>query len=185
MAAAWAEAGADIALVGTPGSQERLEPITDALASRYGVKTAALYCDVSDADQVASMKTQLLESMGTIDLALINAGICLPKDDLDAAPETWRRPLDVNLTGAYLTAQAAYDIMRDHGHGGSIVMVSSISGHFAKFAAGGPAPNAAYGAAKRVCFSIPAIWRPHWRPMASGSTRFPLRISGRAFTKAS
>lgn len=148
VAAAWAEAGADIALVGTPGSQGRLEPLVQTLASRYPVQITALYCDVSDEVQVVKLKDDLLHQMGTIDLALINAGVCLPHDDLDVTPQTWRRTMDVDLTGTYLTSQVAYEIMREHRHGGSILMVSSISGHFAKFVAGGPAPNAAYGAAK-------------------------------------
>ena len=47
VAAAWAEAGADVALVDIPSSKERLEPLCKEMSERYGVKIIPLYCDVS------------------------------------------------------------------------------------------------------------------------------------------
>ena len=41
IATAWAEAGADVALVGTPTSQERLAPLAEEMSKRYGVKTVS------------------------------------------------------------------------------------------------------------------------------------------------
>lgn len=147
-AAAWAEAGADVALVDIPASKDRLEALAKEMSERYGVKIVPMYCDVSDKAQVDALEENLIQTMGTIDIAHINAGVCLPGDDLDVSYETWKKTIDIDLTGAYLTAQVAQHIMRKHNHGGSIIMTSSLSGYNANFLGGGPTPVAAYGTAK-------------------------------------
>ena len=55
-AAAWAEAGADVALVDIPSSKERLEPLAKEMSERYGVKIVPMYCDVSDKAQVDELE---------------------------------------------------------------------------------------------------------------------------------
>lgn len=148
IAAAWAEAGADVALVGKPGSQDRLEPLAREMEKRYGVKIVPLYCDVSDKAQTEKLEQDLVRELGTIDIAAINAGICLGGDDVDVPYKTWKKVIEVDLHGAYLTAQIAQHIMRRHHHGGSIVITSSKSAYHANFIGGGPAPSCAYGTAK-------------------------------------
>ncbi|WP_432990192.1 SDR family NAD(P)-dependent oxidoreductase [Dactylosporangium sp. CA-233914] len=46
---------------------------------------------------------------------------------VDLEPETWRRVLDINLTGPMLFARAALPVMRDHGRG-ALVHIASIAG---------------------------------------------------------
>lgn len=147
-AAAWAEAGADVALIDIPAAKERLDDLAKTMSERFGVKVIPFLCDVSSKEQVDELKKQLLEQMGTIDMAHINAGVCLMGDDVDVPYNVWKKTIDINLTGAYLTAQIAHQIMREHGHGGSIIMTSSLSGYNANFMAGGPTPVAAYGTSK-------------------------------------
>ena len=62
----------------------------------------------------------------------IGAGETLVDQGLDA----WRRVLDTNLTGTWLTMRAVARVMIDAGRGGSIVAVSSISGTVADRAMG-------------------------------------------------
>ena len=50
---------------------------------------------------------------------------------LDATHADWRRVIDTNLTGTWLTMRAVARAMVDAGTGGSIVAVSSISGTIA------------------------------------------------------
>lgn len=147
-AAAWAEAGAEVALIDIPAAKERLDDLAQTMSQRYGVNVKPFICDVSSKDQVDELKKQLLEKMGTIDMAHINAGVCMMGDDVDVPYDVWKKTIDINLTGAYLTAQVAHQIMREHGHGGSIIMTSSLSGYNANFMAGGPTPVAAYGTSK-------------------------------------
>jgi NAD(P)-dependent dehydrogenase (short-subunit alcohol dehydrogenase family) len=58
-----------------------------------------------------------------------NAGIWHPEEFLDVTEESYRRMLDVNLTGAYFGSQAAAARMVE-GDGGCIINVSSIAGLF-------------------------------------------------------
>lgn len=128
--------------------QLRSKTLAAELSARYGVKAAALCCDVTDKAQVDALKDGLLRELGTIDLAHSNAGVCLPGDDVDVPYETWKRVIDVDLNGAFLTAQLAHQIMRAHGHGGSIILTSSLSAFNANYMAGSPSPVCAYGSAK-------------------------------------
>ncbi len=148
VAAAWLEAGAEVALVDIPSQKEKLEAIVDDLNKRYSGRCIASYCDVSDPQSVTNLKEVLLESFDTIDLAFINAGINVPGDNLDISYDNWSKTIAVNLTGAQLTAQIAHEIMRDHNHGGSIILVSSISGDNVNLMVGGPTENFAYSASK-------------------------------------
>ncbi|MEI4485195.1 SDR family oxidoreductase [Frigidibacter sp. MR17.14] len=68
---------------------------------------------------------------GRIDLVFNNAGINAPDvafEDLE--PETWRNVVDVNLTGSFLIAQAAFRMMKDQiPQGGRIINNGSVSAH--------------------------------------------------------
>ena len=169
-AAAWAEAGADVALIDIPTSREALEPLAEELSKRYGVKVVPIYCDVSDKAQVDAMRETLIKELGTVDIAHINAGICLKGDNVDVPYETWKRVIDVDLNGAFLTAQAAAQIMREHGHGGSIIITSSLSGCNANFMNGGPTPVCAYGTAKAGISQMA-------RYMGAGLAPFGIRVN--------
>ena len=63
--------------------------------------------------------------LGSIDHAVINAGVAGAGTIADLSFEEWRRILSVNLDGAFLSLQAAMKAIRD---GGSIVAVASAAG---------------------------------------------------------
>ena len=153
-AAAWAENGADVALVDLPRTKERLEPLCKEMSERYGVRVIPIYCDVSDPESVKAMKEELLDKFGDIDLAYVNAGICMSGDDVNVPYETWKKTMEVNLNGIYLCAMAAKEIMIEKGHGGSIVMTSSLSGFSANNAYGNPTPVCAYGTSKAGVYEL-------------------------------
>lgn len=89
--------------------------------------TLALEADVADATAVADAVRQAQQRFGRIDALVNNAGIAIFKPLLEVTPQDWRRVMDVNLTGPFLTVQAVAPLMRDQG-GGAIVNVTSISG---------------------------------------------------------
>lgn len=153
-AAAWAENGADVALVDLPRTKERLEPLCKEMSEKYGVRVIPIYCDVSDPESVKAMKEELLDKFGDIDLAYVNAGICMSGDDVNVPYETWKKTMEVNLNGIYLCAMAAKEIMIEKGHGGSIVMTSSLSGFSANNAYGNPTPVCAYGTSKAGVYEL-------------------------------
>jgi NAD(P)-dependent dehydrogenase (short-subunit alcohol dehydrogenase family) len=89
-------------------------------------KTLALHCDVSDAERVPRMLTQVGERFGRLDALVNNAGIAIFRPLLETTLEDWTRTLAVNLTGPFICTQAAVPLMRDSG-GGSVVNITSTS----------------------------------------------------------
>lgn len=83
--------------------------------------------DVTDPDAIGGAIRVGAEQLGRLDIAVCNAGVFEPVAFLDIGLDSWNRHLAVNLTGVFLTAQAAAREMVSRGHGGSIVVVTSIS----------------------------------------------------------
>ncbi len=105
----------------------------DALADTAGDATGALIlpCDVTDADAVTDAFVTVARSWGRLDVLFNNAGTGLGSqliDDMDVAE--FRRVVDVNVTGMFLCARAAFGLMRRQDPmGGRIINNGSISAH--------------------------------------------------------
>ncbi|MGM9513058.1 SDR family oxidoreductase [Roseateles sp. DB2] len=103
-------------------------------------------CNVADAGAVKALFAEIERHFGRLDLLFNNAGVsapALPVDELSF--EQWQAVVDVNLTGSFLCAQAAFGLMkRQQPRGGRIVNNGSISAH-------APRPNSApYTATKHA-----------------------------------
>lgn len=110
-------------------------------ASMLPVKT-----DVTQADSVAQLFRSAVDAFGRVDLLFNNAGTTAPPALFeDITVEQWQAVVAVNLTGAFLVAQAAYRVMKDQTpQGGRIINNGSISAHM-------PRPNSApYTATKHA-----------------------------------
>ena len=99
-----------------------------AQTTASGIGGRAYPADVSDPDAVRRMIGQIAADLGGLHILVNNAGIEPKAPILDMAVEDWRRTLDVNLSAAFYTSQAAGRVMRDAG-GGVIVNIASIAGH--------------------------------------------------------
>ncbi|MBN9449839.1 MAG: SDR family oxidoreductase, partial [Bosea sp.] len=89
--------------------------------------TLSLVCDVADPAGVAAAVDATVERFDRLDALVNNAGTAVFKPLLETTHQEWQRVLDVNLTGPFLTTQAAAPAMADNG-GGAIVNITSISG---------------------------------------------------------
>jgi L-rhamnose 1-dehydrogenase len=83
--------------------------------------------DVASKPEVEAMFERVVNTFGSLDILLNNAGICPFHDFLSMPEELWDRVHDVNLKGVFLCSQAAGKIMVDQGRGGRIISISSIS----------------------------------------------------------
>ncbi|MFI0591509.1 SDR family oxidoreductase [Streptomyces griseus] len=127
VALALAQAGWSLALAG-----RRAEPLAETAAAAGDTEALCVTTDVTDADEVAALFTAARDRFGRLDLLFNNAGTFgpggVPLEEL--AAEDWRAVVDVNLTGAFLCAQAAYRLMKEQDpQGGRIINNGSISAH--------------------------------------------------------
>ena len=126
--------------------------MTRAKRTAAGIEAAAgiavpFQADVADPAQCEAQVAETVSSFGKIDILVNNAGISMHKLALDTTLEDWNRVLGINLTGSWLTAQAAARRMVDAG-GGRIIQIGSISGQR------GNMGGAAYGASKAASMHI-------------------------------
>jgi NAD(P)-dependent dehydrogenase (short-subunit alcohol dehydrogenase family) len=137
-----AERGARVAVVDVDAAGA--ESVA-AEARRRGAPAAlAMGADVRVDDEVRAAVARCEAELGTPTAVLANAGIEVNAPAHELPLEDWARVLDVNLTGAFLTARHAIARMLDAGTGGSVVCTSSPAA-FVGFAGGG---NSAYAASK-------------------------------------
>ncbi len=73
--------------------------------------------NVTVAAEIEGAFARMEEAWGGVDVAHANAGISANKPTIELTEEEWRRTIDVNLTGAFLTAQAAGRRMLKQGSG--------------------------------------------------------------------
>jgi len=126
VAEAYLQAGAQVAIAAR--HSEALENIAAELASA-GSRVLPVCCDVTQPDQVSRMLDQITEELGGVDIAVCNAGIITVNAVLDMSLEEFQSIQDTNVTGVFLTAQAAARQMVRQGHGGVIITTASMSGH--------------------------------------------------------
>jgi len=118
------EAGASVVVADLdPIAGERA---AEALGAARADSAVAVCSDVSDPESVQEMVRTAVESFGSLDILVNNAGIypMVPMADVDV--ETFRRVIDVNLTGLFLCTKAASARMIAQGKGGRIVNITSI-----------------------------------------------------------
>lgn len=84
--------------------------------------------DVSDFDQVQALVSTVVETDGTLDVMVNNAGVFDGFCDVqETTPELWRRVIDINLTGTFHGCKAAAGVMIGQRRG-RIINIGSIAG---------------------------------------------------------
>jgi len=107
------------------GASEEMEAIAASLRSEGGA-ASTFVCDVRDYDQVKAMAKHAVDTHGSLDIWVNNAGIgYIMKPLLEVSPDDWRAVIDVNLTGAFFGLKAAAEVMVAQGRGGRIVNIAS------------------------------------------------------------
>lgn len=124
-ALAFAGAGWNVAVVG-----RRKSALEETVSATDGT-TLVLPCDVSDADAVDDAFAKTVQRFGRLDAIFNNAGAGTPPMTIDElSVEEWKTVVDVNLTGSFLCARAAFRQMRAQDpQGGRIINNGSISAH--------------------------------------------------------
>jgi len=130
------KAGYSVALAG-----RRSEPLQAVVAEAKALgfdRALAVATDVSKPDSVAALFEHTRQQFGRVDVLFNNAGVGLPAGGFDELTfEQWQNVVNINLTGSFLCAQAAFRVMKAQSpQGGRIINNGSISAH-------APRPNSA------------------------------------------
>jgi NAD(P)-dependent dehydrogenase (short-subunit alcohol dehydrogenase family) len=139
IASALAREGATIAIGDI--NAEAANAAADKLKAA-GAQAHGFALNVADARSVEGMMRDIVTQLGRLDILVNNAGVGGNTPFLETTLENWNRIISINLTGAFIVAQACAKQMGAQGHGGKIINIASLSGQR------GGNGRAAYGSAK-------------------------------------
>ena len=154
-AKAVAEAGADVAIVDIDIVVAK--ETAQKLSKETGRKFIAIQTDVTNPVSVDLMMKTILIEFGRVDVAFCNAGICANSPAEEMSYETWKKIIDVNLNGMFLTNIAVGKQMLKQGYG-SIINTASMSAHIVNV----PQPQCAYNASKAGVIQLTKSLAVEW-----------------------
>lgn len=149
-----ADAGADVVIFDLHDATS----VAEEIAKEYGVRTAAITCNVTKPDEVEKAIREAAERMGTLDLLFNNAGVCLHKDALDCTPQDWLKVVDVNLNGIFFVAQAFGRYLVNHEKKGNIVNTASMSATIVNIPQGQASYNSSKAGVAHLTKSLAVEW---------------------------
>ncbi|KAK9354073.1 putative NADP-dependent mannitol dehydrogenase [Lipomyces doorenjongii] len=155
VATAYAEAGAKIAILyrtttNAPNTAENL-------ASKYQTQARAYQADVTVPKEISAAIDQIVKDFGKMDVIVANAGICSEHAAQEYTPEEFQEIMDVNVNGAFYTAQAAARVFKRQGFG-NVVFTASVSATLVNT----PQRQAAYNASKAGVLQLAKSLAVEW-----------------------
>ena len=152
LAAALAEAGADVAIAGAVNSDA-----ADAARAveAQGRRALQITTDVTDADDVEAMTQRVVDEFGKVDILVNNARAEFGKPFEDVLEDEWQRLMDFNVKSMFLCSQAAGRRMlaQESGHIVNIGSGLALRGLWNSVAA-----CAASGAVAQITSSLALEW---------------------------
>ncbi len=126
----FAEEGADIATIDV---NEATAAKTAAAVGALGRRAVAVRADVSRSSDVEAAVAKAESTLGPITVLVNNAGLTRDKTIRNLTESDWDLVLDIHLKGTFLCTKVVAARMREHGRGGAIVNLSSISAKIGNF----------------------------------------------------
>jgi rhamnulose-1-phosphate aldolase/alcohol dehydrogenase len=138
-----------------------------------------LACDITDRESVRRMLVEAVLAYGGIDAMVVTAGIFVPPDRAGrVADEDWAKTFGINVTGAYVAADEAFQVFARQGLPANVVLTTSANAVVAK--KGSLAYDASKAAANHLVRELAIEYAPLVRVNAvapatvvKGSTMFP------------
>jgi NAD(P)-dependent dehydrogenase (short-subunit alcohol dehydrogenase family) len=122
MARHFAARGYALALTGR--KQEELDQLQKELAGGEPVITKVL--EITDYDAIGPCIRECAAELGGLDIIVANAGVGFDTPTGKGSFATIRQTIDINITGAIATCEAAIELFREQGHG-QLVGITSIA----------------------------------------------------------
>lgn len=118
------------------GASVLLNDIDEQLANRaagvinmLGGKCHSMAGDAADINFIQTMVDTAVRKFGFLTIVIANAGITSYGSFLEYWPEDLQSVINLNLFGSFFLAQKAALQMKKQGSGGSILLMSSVTGH--------------------------------------------------------
>lgn len=117
------------------GASVILNDIDDTRAKQAAEKISkegvchAMAGDAADIDFINQMVNEAVNRFGRLTIAVANAGITLYGDFFSYKQESLDEVMRVNLKGSFFLGQVAASQMKKQEEGGSILLMSSVTGH--------------------------------------------------------
>lgn len=172
------EAGASVAITYASTPLDQVEALIDGLAVSAGPRATvkAYHCVAEDRDSVFAAVNSAAENFGgRLDIVVVNAGYGEDCPAEDYPEDKFRKIFDVNVSGAFWTAQRAAQIMRGTPdfHRGSIIFTCSISATLVNI----PQHQSAYNASKAAVLQLARSLAVEWVDFARVNCISPVCIS--------
>jgi sorbose reductase len=154
-----AEAGASVALIYT--SSTNADEVAAEMAKETGKTIKAYKSDVRSMPGIKATLDQIAKDFGRLDIVVANAGIATHYAGLDYTSEQWLEVINVNLNGAFYTAQAAGKIFEAQGHG-NLIFTASVSALLVNV----PQKQSAYNSSKAGVVHLAKCLAVEWTEFA-------------------
>jgi NAD(P)-dependent dehydrogenase (short-subunit alcohol dehydrogenase family) len=154
IATVFADAGADVAIVGRDA--EGLEATRQAIAGK-GRRCVALQADLRTVEGPRTAGTRAIEFLGTVDILVNNAGVFHRESLLETTVEQWEETQAVNLRAPFLLAQVVVPGMIKQ-QSGKVINISSLAAQV------GCEGHAAYSSSKGGLNMLTRVMAAEWGP---------------------
>ncbi len=133
-------------------SAEDLLALADE-ARKWRGQISAFPCDITDADSVRVTVENIIDKIGSIDIAVLNAGTHIPVRAENLQAEAFQKLIDINLMGTVHCVEQVLKPMKECGFG-QIALVSSVAGYR------GLPTSSAYGLTKAGLVNMAEALKP-------------------------
>jgi 3-oxoacyl-[acyl-carrier protein] reductase len=120
-----AREGAHVVVNYASSEQDALDVVAEIV--KNGGTATAVRADVTNEAEVRSMFQGIRADHGRLDVMVTSAGVTLDRYLVAMSLDQFNKPMDINVTGTFLTCREALRLMQ-HQRSGAIVTVSSTSG---------------------------------------------------------
>ncbi|KAL1996690.1 hypothetical protein VTN49DRAFT_7555 [Thermomyces lanuginosus] len=150
-----AEAGANVALI--YNSSTTAEQTAAEIAKENNVTVCAYKANVANQQEIEAAINKVVQDFGKLDIAVVNSGVTSNIPAENYTVEQWRKIMDINLDGAFYTAQAAAKVFKTQGRG-SIIFTASVSANLVNV----PQTQAAYNTSKAAVVHLAKSLSVEW-----------------------
>ena len=124
MAYALGEAGANLVIAAR--KLERCQEVAKKMEEELGVKVLPARVDVSKPEEIDALYDLVLKEFGRVDILVNNSGATWGAPSLEFPLNGWKKVIETNVTGSWLMAQKAGQIMAKQKYG-RIINLSSLA----------------------------------------------------------